>query len=66
MEVGLRVKRNDGETWRDAVRRVAGHHGMAAECLACFDRELSLGSDDGEAAWSALYEWDCLEPCVTE
>lgn len=60
MNIGLAVTRSEGESWRDCMVRIASAYGLEAECTAVFDRELSLGSEEGDAVWSALYEWDCL------
>jgi hypothetical protein len=59
--MSLMVQRNEDESWRECVERVAGKYGLGAECLSIFDDEVSGGKDPGDAAWGALYEWDCLE-----
>lgn len=59
--MNLWCERQPGESWRDAVRRIAGRHGLADECLAAFRTYLAQGMDEGGAAWSALNDWDCLE-----
>lgn len=57
----LIVTRHPGETWRQAVRRMAGQHGLAPERLELFDRDVAAGGDPERAAWAALCEWDCLD-----
>lgn len=57
--MGLRVRRLEGETWREAVSRTADY--MRGECLAEFDAMVAAGQDEAQAAFDALYEWDCLE-----
>jgi hypothetical protein len=56
----LIARKDAKEKWRMAVRRIAGRHGLAAECLEAYDSR-TLSDDDAKAAWEALYEWDCLE-----
>lgn len=54
------VTKKPTETWREAVARIAGAQGLAAECLAIFDSEAPAHGEP-LAAWHALYEWDCLD-----
>lgn len=58
----LVVRKNPGETWRETVVRYARPQGLETECLAEFDFEMSRGDhvDGAQAAFDALYEWDCL------
>lgn len=56
----LRFGQQDGETWRQVVERIAGFHGLAKECLEYFDRDVQAGTQEADAAWCALYDWDCL------
>lgn len=58
--VGLAVRRDDGETWRECVARIASGWGLEAECLAEFDANPNRETDPAQAAWNALYEWGCL------
>lgn len=55
------ARKESGETWREAVSRIAGRQGLAAECLEVFDQAVARGDADSEAARDALYEWDCLD-----
>lgn len=57
----LTMTRNEGETFRAAVERIAGAQGLASECLELFDADVAGGADEGTAAMDALYEWDCLQ-----
>ena len=62
--MSLVAQRQDAETWRDAVKRIAGAQGLEAECLDLFDAEVDaphFNGDEAHAAWCALYEWDCLD-----
>lgn len=60
MGVGLGLTLLDGESYRDAVIRLAKENGLVEECLEEYGRLLANGVADDEAAWAALYEWDCL------
>lgn len=57
----LVVRRNEGETWRECVIRYAKPHGLQAECLVEFDSATLAGEDEAQAAFDALYEWDCTD-----
>lgn len=59
MAVGFVLKLNDGETWRDLVRRHSAPEGLDHECLSDFDTRIASGEDEDSAAFCALYEWDC-------
>lgn len=61
----LVLRRNPDETWRDVVARLASAQGLATECLERYDAEMKNGDYPSNAAWTALYEWDCI-PCVEE
>jgi hypothetical protein len=60
-DVSLGFERNHGETWRDAVKRVASRYGLEQECLETFDDDVEHGEPEDRAAWAALYEWDVLD-----
>lgn len=55
----LLISRQDGETWRDVVVRYSAPHGLQSECLDLFDNDPDRESDPAQAAFDALYEWDC-------
>ncbi len=57
----LTATKEPDESWREAVERIASRQRLAVECLEIFDSEKNRGQDDEDAAWTALYEWDCLE-----
>jgi len=59
--MGLYCERREGESWRDAVKRIAGKQGLADECLIIFDADVERGTEEAQAAWGALSEWDCLD-----
>lgn len=56
----LYLQRLQGETWRDALIRIAKHYYLEEECLEVFDREIAEGVPEDRAAWNAAYEWDVL------
>jgi len=58
--IGLGVTRGAEETWRQTVERIAKVHHLENECLEIFDREVKEGEDEAQAAWNALFAWDCL------
>lgn len=58
--MALGIRRRPDESWRDCVARVAGKEGLKEECLAHFDADVATGTEPSQAAWNALYEWDCL------
>ncbi len=60
--MSLVVRKQENETWRECVQRVAGKQGLASECLEAFDHYIAHGDDDEPlAAWCALCDWDCLD-----
>lgn len=61
MRVGLKIERLNGETWRDAAARYGRMHGLEAEVLAAFDYDVSVGTQEPDAAYSACYEWDVCD-----
>lgn len=50
------------ETWREAVIRSSKPYGLTEDCLAIFDRQVANKVPENQAAWQALFEWDCLPP----
>lgn len=58
---GLQITKTSGETWRDCVERIAGKCGLVSECLDLYDDAIKAGALEEEAAFEALYEWDCCE-----
>lgn len=60
-DIGLGCNRLAGESWRESVERIARKHGLVSECLEIFDEETARGVEAGKAAWTALYDWDCLD-----
>lgn len=59
---GLKAERLENETWRQCVERYARKYGLESEALDYFDNEIRRGEKEADAAWTALYEWDLLEP----
>jgi hypothetical protein len=57
----LQVTKRKEETWRECVERYAKEHGLQKEALEFYDADIAAGTDEGKAAWSALYEWDLLD-----
>ncbi len=56
--VGLVAYRRDGETWRECVKRNALPYRLDFECLESFDRLVSDGIEESQAAWESMYDWD--------
>jgi hypothetical protein len=51
-----------GETWRQVVARVGTVQGLKDEVLQLFDELMLLGdTTEDNAAFMALYDWDCIE-----
>ena len=57
----LIARRNENETWREAVKRIASRHGLWIEALEEFDHCIEAGATEESAAFDALYEWDLLD-----
>lgn len=60
------VMKNQGETWRDCVVRISRKFGVEDECVPVFDSQVDGGIAESEAAWNALFEWDCIETVDVE
>lgn len=61
-DIGLALSRQPDETWYEACKRLAQKAGLEDEVMSVYERCLAAGQDPANAAWCALYEWDCLEP----
>lgn len=48
------------ETWHEVVKRVASAEGLEMECLSAYDSYVTAGDNSYDAAWCALYDWDCI------
>ena len=57
----LVAKRRGKETWRDMAIRYAKSRGLKREVLREYNRLVSKGWKQDQAAWGALYDWDLLE-----
>jgi hypothetical protein len=57
----LKATKNENESWRQCVERYARAYGLEFEALAVFDAELKKGTEEPQAAFHALYEWDLLD-----
>ena len=57
----LVAKRKGKETWRDMVIRYAKPWGLKRDVLREYNRLISKGWKQNQAAWGALYDWDLLE-----
>jgi len=60
-EVGLKLERQENETWREAAIRVARTHGLEEEVGNTFDSYIAQGDTEAQAAWAACYDWDLCE-----
>jgi hypothetical protein len=59
--VSLGIRRQEGETWKDAARRIARVQGLEHEVMDIYEHEIARGSSEEEAAWTACYEWDVCD-----
>lgn len=59
--MSLVLKREEGQSWRDAAIAAAKPHGLQDEVAEAYDTSKQHGASDEEAAWGAAYEWDVLE-----
>ena len=57
----LAATRKENESWRDTVIRYGKPWGLQRDALREFDRLVSKGWKQNQAAWGALYDWDLLE-----
>jgi len=53
-------RKQEGETWKEAMLRYARPYRMERDVLGTFTRLVKDGLSEAEAAWDALYEWDLL------
>lgn len=60
-EVGLALRREENETWKDAAMRVAKKYGLEEEVGEAFDKYTAQGDSEEQAAWAACYDWDLLD-----
>jgi hypothetical protein len=57
----LIVRKQEGETWREAALRYAKPWSPEAQVGEIFDREVASGTPESRAAWNACHEWDVLD-----
>lgn len=57
----LGISRNEGESWLDCALRYGRKFGLENEVQEQYDRYRALGDTEEEAAWGAVYEWDCCD-----
>lgn len=57
----LVIRRKPNETWREATKRIASQYGLERECLENFDEYTENGAEPENAAFCALYDWDCTD-----
>lgn len=62
-EVGLKITRNPGESWRDCAARYGRAEGLEFEVTQWFDDIMRYQPGVGEerAALEAVCEWDCCD-----
>ncbi len=60
-KIGIGVRKNADETWRECVIRYASAQGLENECLDLFDRDVKDGIPEDRAALDSLNDWDCAE-----
>lgn len=59
--MGMRLGKEDNETWLEAALRVARPYGLETEVKDSYNYAVSRGEPEDKAAWDACYEWDVLE-----
>lgn len=59
--MSLGIRRQEGETWKDAAFRIARVHGLEHEVMDVYEAEIARGASEEEAAWTACYDWDVCE-----
>jgi len=62
--VHLKMSRFKGETWRNAVIRLAKVHELDDKVKQSYDWYRNHDCGDQEAGWRAAYEWDIMELAV--
>jgi len=55
------VERLTGENWRDCAIRYGLKWGLELEVGKYYDEEIAIGADEENAAWMAVYEYDCFD-----
>lgn len=58
---GIGIRRREDETWLEAALRLARPYQLEKEVREDYERFVSRGVSDEEAAWAAAYEWDIAE-----
>lgn len=64
MNMGLSIKRNEGESWLDCALRYGRKYGLEHEIKTEYDESIAAGNNEEDAAWGAVYEWDCCDLTV--
>jgi len=59
--IGLKITKLPSETWRECAARYGRRNGLEHEVLQVYDEFAKGNDDDDEAAWTAVYEWDCTD-----
>jgi hypothetical protein len=57
----LGIRREEGETWKDAAARIGKKYGLETEVMESYASEIEAGESEEDAAWAACYEWDVCE-----
>jgi hypothetical protein len=57
----MTLYKKDGESWLDALIKLAKRHGREVEVQKAYQMNLACGKGEAEAAWVAAYEWDLLK-----
>lgn len=57
-EVGLGIRRKDGESWLDCALRSARPYGLEAEVREWYEGAVASGTPPDRAALEACLEWD--------
>jgi hypothetical protein len=59
--MALIVKRNEEETWLEAVVRLAAPYGLETEVREEYEDSIAQGQSEEQAALNAAIEWDVAE-----
>lgn len=66
VSVSLGFRRLQDETTYAAMKRIAQSHGLWDDVRSEYEKGVKDGLDPDNAAWAALYEWDCCDVMTPE
>lgn len=59
--VGVSIRREYDESWRDCAKRYARAYGLEYEVLEYYDNAVESGMAPEDAAFEACIQWDVLD-----